>query len=98
MRAIPLPSAERRPAVWCAPSPAARPAEGLGLGSAGGKATKQVTGPTAGVEYSPWHWNAGQGQVRHAVGDLMMHPAPPALVIALRTLAERRDVAITGHT
>jgi hypothetical protein len=43
-------------------------------------------------------WHAGQGQVRHAVGDLVVHPAAPALVIALRALAERCDVAITGHT
>jgi hypothetical protein len=28
----------------------------------------------------------------------MMHPATPALVIAWRTLTERRDIAITGHT
>jgi hypothetical protein len=32
------------------------------------------------------------------VGDLVMHPATPALVIALRALAERRDITITGHT
>jgi len=28
----------------------------------------------------------------------MMHPAAPALVIALGALAEGRDVTITGHT
>jgi len=27
-----------------------------------------------------------------------MHLAAPALVIALRALAERRDITITGHT
>jgi hypothetical protein len=28
----------------------------------------------------------------------VMQPATPALVIAVRALAERRDVTITGHT
>ena len=39
-----------------------------------------------------------QGQVHRAVSDLVMQPAAPVLVIALRTLAERRDVTITSHT
>ena len=43
-------------------------------------------------------WRAGQGQARRAVGDLVMQPATPALVIAVRALTERRDVTITGHT
>jgi hypothetical protein len=32
------------------------------------------------------------------VGDVVMQLAEPALVIMLRSLAERRDVTITGHT
>jgi hypothetical protein len=46
----------------------------------------------------PRCWRAAQGQVRRAGGDLVMHPAAPALVIAWRALAERRDITITGHT
>jgi len=52
----------------------------------------------ASIEYPLRGWHAGQGQVRRAVGDLVMHLAAPALVIAVRALAERGDITITGHT
>lgn len=51
----------------------------------------QVAGPAHGAEYPPRGWHAGQSQIRRTVGDLVMQPGKPALVIALRALAERRD-------
>ena len=72
--------------------------QGTGLRGAGGKLAKQVTGPAPDVEDLLWGWDAGQGQVRRAVSDLMMQSAAPALVIALRALAERRDVTIPSHS
>ena len=74
------------------------PGQGHGLRDAGGKPAEQVAGPASDVEYPPGGWYAGQGQVRRAVGDLVMKLAEPALVIALGALAERCDVMITGHT
>jgi hypothetical protein len=74
------------------------PGQDLGLRGAGGEPAEQVAGPTPDVEYPPGGWHAGQGQVRRAVGDLVMQLAAPALVIALRALAERRHITITGHT
>jgi hypothetical protein len=74
------------------------PGQGLGLRGAGGKLAEQVAGPAPDVEYPPGCWHAGQGQIRRAVGDVVMQLAEPALVIMLRSLAERRDVTITGHT
>lgn len=74
------------------------PGEGPALRGTGGKPAEQVPGPASDVEYPPGGWHAGQGQVRRAVGDLVMQLAEPALVIALRTLAERCDVTTTGHT
>jgi hypothetical protein len=64
----------------------------------GGKPAQQVAGPASDVEDLIRGWHAGQAQARRAVSDLVMQPAAPALVIALRTLAERRDVTITSHT
>jgi len=74
------------------------PGQDLGLRDAGGNPAEQVTGPGPDVEYPPRGRHAGQGQVRRAVGDPVMHPAAPALVIAMRAPAERRDITITGHT
>ena len=74
------------------------PGQDLGLRGAGGQPAEQVAGPAPDVEYPPRGWHAGTGQVRGAVGDLVMQPATPALVIAVRALAERRDITITGHT
>lgn len=56
------------------------------------------TGAASDVEYPPGGWHAAKSQVRRAVGDLVMQPTTPALVIALRALAERRDITITGRT
>jgi hypothetical protein len=72
--------------------------QGGGLRGAGGKPAKQVAGPAPDVEDVRRGWHAGKGQVRRAVGDLVMQPAAPALVISLRTLAERHDITMTGHT
>ena len=74
------------------------PRQSLGLRGAGGKLAEQIAGPAPDVEYPPGCWHAGQGQIRRAVGDVVMQLAEPALVIMLRSLAERRDVTITGHT
>jgi hypothetical protein len=67
-------------------------------GAAGGQPAQQVAGPAPDVEDPPRGWHAVQGQVRRAVGDLVMHRATPALVIALRSLAERREHHDHGHT
>ncbi len=71
--------------------------QGLRLRGADGQPAQQVARPAPDVEYPRRGRHAGQGQVRRAVGDLVVHPAAPALVIALRTLAERRDITIMGH-
>jgi hypothetical protein len=74
------------------------PGQDLRLRGAGSEPAQQVTGPAPDVEYAPGSWHAGQGQVRRTIGDLVVHPATPALVIAGRALAERCDITITGHT
>jgi hypothetical protein len=78
----------------CRVDPGQRP----GLRGAGGKPAEQVAGAASDVEYPHGGWYAGQGQVRRPVGDLVMQLAEPAFVVALRTLAERSDVTIPGHT
>jgi hypothetical protein len=74
------------------------PGHDLRLRGAGSQSAQQVARPASDVEYPFRGWHAGQGQVRRPIGDLVMHPAAPALVVAFGALAERRDVTITGHT
>jgi hypothetical protein len=100
-----VPTAKTQPAVG-RPAPGGLdhgrrrvdPGQSLGLRGAGGKLAEQIAGPAPDVEYPPGCWHAGQGQIRRAVGDAVMQLAEPALVIMLRSLAERRNVTITGHT
>ena len=74
------------------------PAKASARGAGAGKPAEQVAGPAPDVEDPPGRWHAGQDQVHRAVGDLVMHRAASALVIAVHALAERRDITITGHT
>jgi hypothetical protein len=74
------------------------PGQDLGLRSAGGQPAEQGSRSRTRRRVSASGWHAGPSQVRRAVGDLVMLPATPALVIALRALTERRDITITGYT
>jgi hypothetical protein len=64
----------------------------------GGELAEQVTSPAPDVENPGRGGHAGEGQARHPVSDLVVQPATPALVIALRAAAKRRHVTVTGHS
>ena len=65
---------------------------------AGGQLAEQVPRPAADVQHPARRGHLGQGEVRGAIGDLVVEPATPALLIAFGTLGERGHITIPGHT
>ena len=65
--------------------------------SPGGEPPEQVPGPAADVQYPVRRGYLGESEVRGTVGDLMVEPAEPALLIAVGTLSERGHITVPGH-
>ncbi len=75
------------------PGAASIPARAAACGAAGGKPAKQVAGPAPDVKDVLRGWHAAQGQVRRAVGDLVMQPraSPGHSVARARRTPRRHD-------
>lgn len=65
--------------------------------AAGGELAQQVAGPAPDIEDTTRRGRQRHGQIRGAVGYLLMQPSEPPALVAARACVERGDITIMAH-